>query len=178
METNMFICRPLQICVTQGSAVISWIIFHLYIYSFIFFLIHSFKYIYFYHYTKVFDGVNHDKLWKTLGEMGIPDHLTCLLRNLYAGQGATVRTLYGTTDWFKIEKGVWQGCLLSCCLFNLYAEHIVRKAQLDELQNWIKKVEWDINNIRYVDDTTLMAENEEELKSLLMRVKEESEKLA
>ena len=107
--------------------------------------------------------------------MGIPDHLTCLLRNLYASQGATVRTLYGTTDWFKIEKGVWQGCLLSRCLFNLYAEHMVRKARLDELQNWIKKVEWDIN-IRYVDGTTLMAENEEELKSLLMRVKEESER--
>ena len=107
--------------------------------------------------------------------MGIPDHLTCLRRNLYAGQGATVRTPYGTTDWFKIEKGVWQGCLLSRCLFNLYAEHMVRKARLDELQNWIKKVEWDIN-IRYVDGTTLMAENEEEPTSFLMREKEEREK--
>ena len=108
--------------------------------------------------------------------MEIPDRLTCLLRNLYAGQETTVRTLYGTTDWFKIEKGVWQGCLLSHCLFNLYAQHIVRKARLDELQTWIKKGGWDINSIRYVDDITLMAESEEELKSLLMRVKGESEK--
>ena len=108
--------------------------------------------------------------------MGIPDHLTYLLKNLYAGQEVTVRTLYGTTDWFKIKKGVWQGCLLSRCLFNLYAQHIVRKARLDELQTWIKKGGWDINSIRYVDDITLMAESEEELKSLLMRVKEGSER--
>ena len=109
-------------------------------------------------------------------EMGIPDHLTCLLRNLYAGQDATVRTLYGTTDWFKIKKGVQQGCLLSPCLFNLYAEHIMRNARLDELQARIKIGGRNINNLRYADDTTLMAESEEELKILLMRVKEESGK--
>ena len=108
--------------------------------------------------------------------MGIPDHLTCLLRNLYVGQEATVRTLYETTDWFKIEKGVRQGCLLSPCLFNLYAEHITRNAGLDELQAGIKVVGRNINNLRYADDTTLMAESEEELKSLLIRVKEESER--
>ena len=106
--------------------------------------------------------------------MGIPDHRTCLLRNLYAGQEATVRTLYGTTDWFKIEKGVWQGCLLSPCLSNLYADHIMRNAGLDELQAGIKIGGRNINSFRYVDDTTLMAESEEELNSLLMRVKEES----
>ena len=106
--------------------------------------------------------------------MGIPDHRTCLLRNLYAGQEATVRTLYGTTDWFKIEKGVWQGCLLSPCLSNLYTEHIMRNAGLDELQAGIKIGGRNINSFRYVDDTTLMAESEEELNSLLMRVKEES----
>ena len=128
----------------------------------------------FINYSKAFDYIDHDKLWKTLREMGIPDHLTCLLRNLYAGQEATVRTLYGTTDWFKIEKGVWQGCLLSPCLFNLYAEHIMRNARLDELQAGIKIGGRNINNLRYVDDTTLMAEREEELKSLLMKVKEES----
>ena len=108
--------------------------------------------------------------------MGLEDHLTCLLRNLYAGQEATVRTLYGTTDWFKIKKGVRQGCLLSPCLFNLYAEHIMRNARLDELQAGIKIGRRNINNLRYVDDTTyLRAESKEELKSLLMRVKEESE---
>ena len=122
--------------------------------------------------------MDHDKLWKALREMGIPDHLTCLLRNLYAGQEARVRTLYGTTDWFKIEKGVQRGCLLSPCLFNLYTEHIMRNARLDELQAGIKIGRRNINNLRYADDTTLMAENEEELKSLLMRVKEESKKLA
>ena len=106
--------------------------------------------------------------------MGIPDHLTCLLRNLYVGQEATVRILYGTTDWFKIEKGVQQGCLLSPCLFNLYAEHIMRNARLYALQAGIKIGRRNINNLRYVDDTTLMAEREEELKSLLMKVKEES----
>ena len=104
--------------------------------------------------------------------MGIPDHLTCLLRNLYVGQKAIVRTLYGTTDWFKIKKEVRQGCLLSPCLFNLYAEHIMRNAGLDELQAGIKIGGRNINNLRYADDTTLMAESEEELKSLLMRVKE------
>ena len=111
--------------------------------------------------------------WKVFKKMGIADHLTCLLRNLYAGQEATVRTLYGTTDWFKIEKGVRQGCLLSPCSFNLYAEHIMRNAWLDELQTRIKR---NINNLRYADDTTLTAESEGELKSLLMKVKEESEK--
>ena len=104
-----------------------------------------------------------------------PDNLICLLRNLYVGQEATVRTLYGTNDWFKIKKGTWQGCLLLPCLFNLYAEHIMRNARLDELQAEIK-IGRNINNLRYVDDTTLMAESEEELKSLLMRVKEEIER--
>ena len=107
--------------------------------------------------------------------MEIPDHLTCLLRNLYAGQEATVRTLYGTTDWFKIEKGVGQGCLLSPCLFNLYAEHIMRNAGLDELQAGIKMGEKPTIS-KYVDDTFLMAESEEEVKSLLMRVKKERER--
>ena len=108
--------------------------------------------------------------------MGIPDHLTCLLRNLYAGQEATVRTEHGTTDWFQIEKGVRQGCILSPCLFNLYAEYIMRNAGLDETQAGVKISRRNINNLRYADDTTLMAESEEELKSLLMTVREESEK--
>ena len=103
--------------------------------------------------------------------MGIPDHLTCLLRNLYAGQKATVRTGHGITDWFQIEKGVRQGCMLSPCLFNLYAEYIMRNAGLEEAQAVIKIAGRNINNLRYADDTTLMAESEEELKSLLMRVK-------
>ena len=107
--------------------------------------------------------------------MGIPDHLTCLLRNLYAGQEATVRTEHGTTDWFQIGKGVLQGCILSPCLFNLYAEYIMRNAGLEEAQARIRIAGRNINNPRYVDDTTLMAEREEELKSLLMKVKEESE---
>ena len=115
--------------------------------------------------------------WKILKEMGIPDHLTCLLRNLYAGQEATVRTGHGTTDWFQIGKGVRQGCILSPCLFNLYAEYIMRNAGLDEAQAGIKIARRNINNLRYADDTTLMAENEEELKSLLMKVKVESEKV-
>ena len=127
-------------------------------------------------YAKVFDYVDHNILWKALREMGIPDHLTCLLRNLYEGQEATVRTLHGTTDWFKIEKGIWQGCLLLPCLFNLYAEHIMGNAGLDELQAGVKTADRNVNNLRYADDTTLMAECEEELKSLLMRVKEESDK--
>ena len=109
--------------------------------------------------------------------MGIPDHLTCLLRNLYAGQGATVRTGHGTTDWFQIGKGVHQGCILSPCLFNLYAKYIVRNAGLEEAQAGIKIAGRNINNLRYADDTTLMAESKEELKSLLMKVKEESEKI-
>ena len=108
--------------------------------------------------------------------MGVPDHLTCLLRNLYASQEATVRTGHGTTDWFPIGKGVRQGCILSPCLFNLYAEYIMWNARLDEAQAGIKIARWNINNLRYSDDTTLMAESEEELKSLLMKVKEESGK--
>ena len=120
--------------------------------------------------------MDHNKLWKILKEMGIPDHLTCLLRNLYAGQEATVRTGHGTTDWFQIGKGVRQGyCILSPCLFNLYAEYIMRNAGLEEAQAGIKTVGRNINNLRYADDTILMAESEEELKSLLMKVKEESE---
>ena len=109
--------------------------------------------------------------------MGIPDHLTCLLRNLYAGQEATVRTGHRTTDWFQIEKGVCQGCILSPCLFNFYAEYIMRNAWLEEAQAEIKIARRNINNLRYADDTTLMAENEEEVKSLLMKRKEESEKV-
>ena len=129
--------------------------------------------------AKAFDCVEHNKLWKILKEIEIPDHLTCLLRNLYAGQEATVRTGHGTTtDWFQIGKGVCQGCILSPCLFNLYAEYIMRNAGLEEAQSGIKTARRNINNLRYADDTTLMAESEEELKSLLMKVKEESEKLA
>ena len=109
--------------------------------------------------------------------MGIPDHLTCLLRNLYAGQEATVRTGHGTTEWFQIRKGVHQGCILSPCLFNLYTEYIMRNAGLNEAQAGIKIAKRNINNLRYADDVILMAESEEELKSLLMKVKEESEKV-
>ena len=105
--------------------------------------------------------------------MGIPDHLTCLLRNLYAGQEATVRTRHGTTDWLQIQKGVHQGCIVSPCLFNFYAEYIIRNTGLDEAQAEIKTVGRNINNLRYADDTTLLAESKEELKSLLMKVKEE-----
>ncbi|KAF7244727.1 putative ATP-dependent RNA helicase DDX58 [Varanus komodoensis] len=128
-------------------------------------------------YAKAFDCVDHNKWWQVLKEMGVPDHLICLLGNLYAGQEATVRTGHGTTDWFKIEKGVWQGCILLPCLFNLYAEYIMRKAELDESPVGIKIAGRNINNLRYADDTTLMAGSEEELKSLLMRVKEESAKV-
>ena len=128
-------------------------------------------------YAKVFDCVHHNKLWKILQEIEIPDHLTCLLRNLYAGQKATVKTGHGTTDWFQIGKGVCQGCILSPCLFNLYAENIMRNAGLDEAQAGIKIAGRNINNLRYVDDTALMEESEEELKSPLMKVKEESEKV-
>ena len=127
-------------------------------------------------YDKAFDYVDHNKLWKILKEMGIPDHLICLLRNLYAGQEATVRTGHETTDWFQIGKGIRQGCILLSCLFNLYAEYIMRNAGLDEAQAGIKIAGRNINNLRYADDTTLKAESEEELKSLLMKVKEESEK--
>ena len=119
--------------------------------------------------------VDHNKLWKILKEMGIANHLTCLLRNLYAGQEATLRTGHGTTDWFQIGKGVRQGCILSPCLFNLYAEYIMRNAGLEEAKARVKIAGRNINNLRYADDTTLMAESEEELKSLLMKVKVESE---
>ena len=128
-------------------------------------------------YAKAFDCVDHHKLQKILKEMGIPDHLTCFLRNVYSGQEATVKTGHGTTDWFQIGKGVCQRCILSPCLFNLYAEYIMRNAELDEGQAGIKIAGRNINNLRYADDTTLMAESEEELKSLLMKVKEESEKV-
>ena len=127
-------------------------------------------------YTKAFDCMDHNKLWKILQEMGTPDHVTCLLRNLYADQEATVRTRHGTMDWFQIGKGVSQGCILSPCLFNLGAEYTMRNAGLDEAQTGIKIARRNINNLRYTDGTTLMAESEEELKSLLMSVKEESEK--
>ena len=126
--------------------------------------------------AKAFDCVDHNKLWKILKEMGIPDHLTCLLRNLYTGQEATVTTGHGTTDWFQIGKGVCQGRILSPCLFNLYAEYIMRNAGLEETQAGIKIAGRSINNFRYADDSTLMAESEEELKSLLMKVKVENEK--
>ena len=128
-------------------------------------------------YTTAFDCVDHNKLWKILKEKGIPDHLTCLLRNQYASQETTAGTRHGTTDWFKIVKGVRQGFILSPCLFNLYAEYIIRNAGLDESQAGIKTARRNTNNLRYADDTTLMAESEE-LKSLWMRVKEEHEKLA
>jgi len=121
--------------------------------------------------------VDHNKLWKILEEMGIPEHLTCLLRNLYTGQEASVRTGHGTTDWFQIGKGVCQGYILSPCLFKFYAEYIMRNAGLEEAQAGIKIAGKNINSLRYADDTTLMAESEEELKSLLMKVKEESEKV-
>ena len=127
-------------------------------------------------YAKAFDCVDHNKLWIILQEMGIRDHLTWLLRNLYTGQEATVRTGYGTTDWFQIRKGVWQGCLLPPCLFNFYAEYIMWNAGLGEAQAGIKIARRNINNLRYADDTTLMAESKEELKSLL-KVKEKSEKV-
>ena len=127
-------------------------------------------------YAKVVDCVDHNKLWKILKEMGIPDHLTCLLRNLYAGQEARVRTGHETTDCFQIGKGARQGCILSPCLFNFYAEYIMRNAGLEETQAGIKIAGRNINNLRYSYDTTLMAEIEEELKRLLMKVKEESEK--
>ena len=122
------------------------------------------------------DCVDHNKLWKILKELGIPDYLTCLLRNLYVGQEATVRTGHGTTEWSQIGKEVSQGCILSPCLFNLYAEYIMRNAGLDEAQAGIKIAGTNIDNLRYADDTTLMGESKKDLKSLLMRVKEESEK--
>ena len=134
-------------------------------------------YLCFIDYTKAFDCVDHNKLWKILKKMGIPDHLTCLLRNLYAGQESTVRTGHGKTDWFQIGKGVRQGCILSLCLFNLYAEYIMRNAGVEEAQAGIQISGRNMNNLRHADDTTLMAESKEELKRLLMKVKEESEKV-
>ena len=128
-------------------------------------------------YTKAFDFVDHNQLWTILKEMGIPDHFTCLLRNLFVGKEATVRTGYGTTAWLQIGKGVCQGCILSLCLFNLYAEYIMRNAGLDEAQAGIKIAGRNISNLRYAVDTTVMAESEEELKSLLMKVKMESGKV-
>ena len=127
--------------------------------------------------SKAFDCVDHDKLRKILQEIGITNHLTCLLRNLYAGQETTVRTRHGTMGSFQIGKGVCQGCILSPCLFNLYAEYIMRNAGLDEAQVGIKIARRNINNFRYADDTTLMAETKEKLKNLLMKMKEESEKV-
>ena len=131
----------------------------------------------FINYTKAFDCVDHNKLWKIIKEMGMPELLTCLLRNLCAGQEATVRNGHGTTDWFQIGKGVCQGCVLSPCLFNLYAEYIMQNARLDEAQAVIKISGRNINNLTYADDTTFMAESEKELKNFLMKVKEESEKV-
>ena len=128
-------------------------------------------------YAKAIDCVDHNKLWKILKEMGIPDLMICLLKNLYAGQEATVRTRHGTTDWFQIGKGVRQGCILLPCLFNFYAEYIMKNSGLEEAQARIKIAGRNIENLRYADDTTLMAESEEELKSLLMKVKEESEEV-
>ena len=129
-------------------------------------------------YAKAFDCVDHNKLWKILQEMGVPDHLTCLLRNLYADQEATVRTGHRTTEWFQIGKGVRQGYILSPCFLNFYAEYIMRNAGLEEPQAGIKIAGRNINNLRYADDTTLMAESEEELKSLLIKVKRRVKKLA
>ena len=129
-------------------------------------------------YAKAFDCVDHNKLWKIVKKMGIPDHLTCLLRKLYAGQEATVSTGHRTTDWFQIGKGVCQGSILSPCLFNLYAEYIMKNARLDEAQAGINISRRNVNNLGYIDDTTLMAESKEELNTLLTKVKEESEKVS
>ena len=128
-------------------------------------------------YAKALDYVDHNKLWEILKEMGIPDHLTYLLRNLYESQEVTVRTGHGTTDWLQIGKGVCQGCILSPCIFNLYAEYIMRNTRLEEAQARIKIAGINIDDLRYADDTILMADTEEELKSLLIKVKEESEKV-
>ena len=130
----------------------------------------------FINYTKAFDCIDHNKLWEILKEMRIPNQLTCLLRNLYTGQEATVRTKHGATDWFQIVKRILQGCILSPFLFNFYTEYIMENAGLDESQTGIKISGRNINNLRYAEDTTLMAESEDELKGLLMKVKKESEK--
>ena len=128
-------------------------------------------------YVTAFDCGDHNKLWKILKEMGIPDHLTCFLRNLYAGQEETVKTVHGKTEWFQIRKGVVKAVYCHPCLFNLYAEYIMRSARLDEAQAGIKIAGRNISNLKYTDDTTLMAESQEELKILLMKAKEESEKV-
>ena len=128
-------------------------------------------------YGKAFDCVDHNKLWEISKEIGIPDHLTFLLRDLYAVQEATDRTGHGKIDWFRIGKGIHQGCIFSPCLFNLYAEYTMRNAGLDEAQAGVNITGRNINNLRYADDTTLMAESKKELKSLLIKVKQESEKL-
>ena len=143
--------------------------------SFILLLFQKNIYFCFIDYAKAFACVDHNKLWKILQEMGIPDHMTCLLRNLHTGREITVRTGHGTTDWFQIGKGMHQGCILSPCLFNLYAEYIMQNAGLEEAQAGIKIARRNSNNFTCADDTTLMAESEE-LKSLLMKVKKESEK--
>ena len=135
------------------------------------------KNIYFCFKVKAFDCVDHNKLWKILKEMGIPGHLTCFLRNLYAGQEATVRTGHGTTDRFQIGKGVHQGCILSPCLFNLYAEYIMQNAGLDEAQAGIRIARRNIDNLRYAGDTILITESEEEIKSLLIKEKQETKKV-
>ena len=137
----------------------------------------EFQNVYIWFITKAFDCVDHNKLWKILKEMGISDHLTCLLRNLYAGKEATVRTGHGTIDWFQIEKEIHQDCILSPCLFNLYAEYIMLNAGLDEAQAEIKIAGKNINNLRHADDFTLTAESEEELKSFLIKVKKEIKKM-
>ena len=129
-------------------------------------------------YAKAFDCVDHNKLWKILKAMGIPDHLTCLLRNLYASKEATVRTGHGTTDWFQIGKGICQGCILSLFFFNLYAEYIMRNAGLKEARAGSKTAGRNINNLRYADDITIMAGSEEELQSLLMKMKNRVKKVA
>ena len=136
------------------------------------------KNIYFINYANAFEYVDHNKLWKILKETGIPDHLGCLLRNLYAGQETTVRTRHGTMDWFKIGKGVHQGCILSHCLFNFYAEYIMWNARLDEAQAGVKISGRNIYNLRYADDTILMAESKEELKSLWWGWKRRVKRLA
>ena len=135
-------------------------------------------YVCFIDYAKAFVRVNHNKLWKILKETGIPDHLTFSLRNLYSGQEATVRTRHGTTNWFKIGQGVQQGCILSPYLCNFYAEYLMWNARLCESQAEVKIAQRNINNLRYTDDTSLMAENEEELQSFLMKVEERMKRLA
>ena len=129
-------------------------------------------------FTKASDRVDHNKQWEILKDIRIPEHLhlTCLLKNLYAGQEATIKTRHGTTDWFQIWKGIHQGCILSPCLFNIYPEYLMQNVRLDESQVGIKTTRRNINNLRYIDDTILMAENKEKLKSLLMKVKKECEK--